>query len=543
VIWWHFNNFNRTINVLTDGVNMEGLKTPVHKIQSQLKINNLKNFIPIYISKETPFLASCYTFIVDFNKEIFLLFVKTLDTRLMEAEFNYLSHFIPERSDLISIPTLLADSLAEYKSVGLLTSLRRNNMKYLHAKDRYLTLRMFLVEANALPEILVFYSEACYMLDALEESFRVLQRLQSDEFVGNVMAQVTARIEKEKVSDEEYVSQHGFSGMLINFRRPMECPRIAFEDCTEIARRWQSLQGLVGETRAIDEFRRHACIASNVVEDVFDVTGSSWTKLVRLGYVRNSIEGFSTGSKLKQKNVVVRILNNTLTSLTAISACLDDLDKFNNEFMKTIHDMMLHDDHFVEEMMEDADGHEYPVIQLITKGAFRNKACLVFHNDKTEITQFCHHAEISNEMNRYCELGKLLLRDPLVDPFVKAAWLQWAFLRIHPFEDGNGRIARIVSSIPLAAARLPPIVVTKERKAEYFNCLHAADRNNDLRPLVLFLRTSLMDGIVRMETFNSEKVIQSTATAESGSTTTRARRKSGSSSSSESSPDSPKPVC
>lgn len=59
---------------------------------------------------------------------------------------------------------------------------------------------------------------------------------------------------------------------------------------------------------------------------------------------------------------------------------------------------------------------------------------------------------------------------------VQAAWLQWAFLCIHPFGDGNGRVARIISSVPLVKEGLPPIVVVKSKKDEYFRCLDIADR-------------------------------------------------------------------
>ena len=66
-------------------------------------------------------------------------------------------------------------------------------------------------------------------------------------------------------------------------------------------------------------------------------------------------------------------------------------------------------------------------------------------------------------MANFCEKVQELLRDENIDPFLKAAWIQWAFLRIHPFEDGNGRVSRIVSSLPLYKIHMPPIVVKTEK--------------------------------------------------------------------------------
>ena len=42
-----------------------------------------------------------------------------------------------------------------------------------------------------------------------------------------------------------------------------------------------------------------------------------------------------------------------------------------------------------------------------------------------------------------------------------------AFERIHPFFDGNGRLARLLANIPVLAAGFPPIVVPSEARLDY----------------------------------------------------------------------------
>ena len=42
-----------------------------------------------------------------------------------------------------------------------------------------------------------------------------------------------------------------------------------------------------------------------------------------------------------------------------------------------------------------------------------------------------------------------------------------AFVRIHPFFDGNGRLARLLANIPVLAAGFPPIVVPSEARLDY----------------------------------------------------------------------------
>jgi Fic family protein len=51
------------------------------------------------------------------------------------------------------------------------------------------------------------------------------------------------------------------------------------------------------------------------------------------------------------------------------------------------------------------------------------------------------------------------------------AWAHLSFVRIHPFFDGNGRIARLVANLPLLKQGWPPLLIPVERRAEYIDLL------------------------------------------------------------------------
>ncbi|MBC7413196.1 MAG: Fic family protein [Bacteroidia bacterium] len=63
-------------------------------------------------------------------------------------------------------------------------------------------------------------------------------------------------------------------------------------------------------------------------------------------------------------------------------------------------------------------------------------------------------------------------------PIELAALLHYKFVCIHPFDDGNGRVSRLLMNYVLLKHNLPPIVIKSTNKKEYLNALNQADVGN-----------------------------------------------------------------
>jgi Fic family protein len=76
------------------------------------------------------------------------------------------------------------------------------------------------------------------------------------------------------------------------------------------------------------------------------------------------------------------------------------------------------------------------------------------------------------------------------EPVLLAAEFHYRFIRIHPFDDGNGRTARLLMNFILMQYGYPPVIIKTEDKQNYFNVLRLADAGN-LEPFVDYIVENL----------------------------------------------------
>ena len=83
---------------------------------------------------------------------------------------------------------------------------------------------------------------------------------------------------------------------------------------------------------------------------------------------------------------------------------------------------------------------------------------------------------------------------PDKNPIELAALFHYRFIRIHPFDDGNGRVARILMNFILMQSGYPPVIIRTEDRAEYYRVLRLAD-SDQLEPFIGYIAENLMDSL------------------------------------------------
>ena len=83
---------------------------------------------------------------------------------------------------------------------------------------------------------------------------------------------------------------------------------------------------------------------------------------------------------------------------------------------------------------------------------------------------YCPPEQVDTEIEKLIAIYKDLEIKQL-NPIIKAAWFHHAFTTIHPFQDGNGRMARLLASLVLIKDGLFPLTVRRQDRKEYIDRL------------------------------------------------------------------------
>jgi len=79
------------------------------------------------------------------------------------------------------------------------------------------------------------------------------------------------------------------------------------------------------------------------------------------------------------------------------------------------------------------------------------------------------------------------MMERLADPFARAVFMMFLVSEVHPFEDGNGRVARVMMNAELEAAREHRIVIPTVYRNEYLSGLRALTHNRQAGSLARVL--------------------------------------------------------
>ena len=229
----------------------------------------------------------------------------------------------------------------------------------------------------------------------------------------------------------------------------------------------------------LERLDRRWAIETGIIEGLYNIDRGTTQTLVEHGLIADLIDRTATD---RNPQDLVKVLRDHQDSAEFVTESIRHKRPLSGHYIRELHQLLTRNQATYSAV--DQFGRVFET--ELMKGGFKTQPNNPTRPDG-QIHEYCPpdqvESEIDNLVNFYHEL------EAANDSYHKlliAAWLHHRFTQIHPFQDGNGRVARALLTWHLAKEEYLPIVVTRDDRKQYIECLESADAG-DLNPFVQFI--------------------------------------------------------
>lgn len=153
----------------------------------------------------------------------------------------------------------------------------------------------------------------------------------------------------------------------------------------------------------------------------------------------------------------------------------------NEVFIRNLHKVLLKEPYENDAITPDGQ----PIKRRIAIGEYKTQPNNV-RTSTGEIYYFTPPNQVKSAMGDLIDWYRKQ-EDEDEHPVVIAATFHYRFIRIHPFDDGNGRMARLLMNMILIKHGYTVAVVPVEERSRYINTLERADKTEDLAEFITYI--------------------------------------------------------
>jgi len=215
----------------------------------------------------------------------------------------------------------------------------------------------------------------------------------------------------------------------------------------------------------VEKLKRQWAIETGVLEDIYTLSEGATLALIQGGLDAALITHGDTDGE--PEDVILKIQDQHL-AIQGLYQFVSGQRPMGTSYIKELHQVLTaHQDTY---LARDTLGSL--VQRQLIRGAWKLWPNNVEHPDGTRF-EYCPPEQVSTEMERLISLHESHV-EMNVPPDIEAAWIHHRFTLIHPFTDGNGRVARCLATLILLKENWLPLVVTRKERTAYIDALRAA---------------------------------------------------------------------
>ena len=169
------------------------------------------------------------------------------------------------------------------------------------------------------------------------------------------------------------------------------------------------------------------------------------------------------------------------SAVKAIEAAVKEEQELNEVFIRSLHHVLLKEPY--KTRAESPDGHS--IERTISLGEYKT----VPNNVRTSTGEtyfFTPPEQVKQAMGDLIDWYRAKEREG-EHPIIIAATFHYRFARIHPFDDGNGRMARLLMNMILIKRGYTVAMIRRENRDEYLSKLEQTDKTEDLTEFINYI--------------------------------------------------------
>jgi Fic family protein len=210
---------------------------------------------------------------------------------------------------------------------------------------------------------------------------------------------------------------------------------------------------------------RRLSVETGILERLYELDRGTTEALVANGFLEDLVSHSSTNIEPAR---LIDILRDQEAAVQQIIDCVARNAALTKGFLHQLHTNLTRHQDTTTAVDQFGKRFDIPLI----KGKFKEQPNNPKRPDGT-LHQYCPPIHVDSEIDN---LLAWLPEYEQEDPILVAAWLRHRFTQIHPYQDGNGRVARALTTLILLRADLLPLVVDRDLRAEYIKSLELADQ-------------------------------------------------------------------
>ena len=266
---------------------------------------------------------------------------------------------------------------------------------------------------------------------------------------------------------------------------------IASQELARLGATWRERSRRDRDAGVLDEFdarlAREWAIETGIIEVLYTIDRGITQVLVEKGIDAALIPDGATDRPAAQ---IITVLEDHQDALEGVFALVTGERALSTSYIKELHQVLTRH----QDTVAAIDGMGRRVEVALVRGDWKRQP-----NNPTRPNGTCTSiARPSTWRPRWTGSSPCTVRteQPRFSPEVEAACLHHRFTEIHPFQDGNGRIARALASLVFMRAGWFPLVIDRDSRGEYIRSLERAD-DGDLAALARLFADIQVDAAVR----------------------------------------------